>query len=74
MEAASPSSPPVAIVGAGSIGVAFALVFARAGHAVRVFDPDAEARTRAGTPSATAPRTSPPPACSTKRPMCWPPA
>jgi L-gulonate 3-dehydrogenase len=32
---------PVAIVGAGSIGVAFALVFARAGMTVRVQDPDA---------------------------------
>lgn len=31
----------VAIVGAGSIGVAFALVFARAGWQVRVQDPDA---------------------------------
>jgi L-gulonate 3-dehydrogenase len=30
----------VAIVGAGSIGVAFAIVFARAGWPVRVFDPD----------------------------------
>ena len=31
---------PVAIVGAGSIGVAWALVFARAGHAVALHDPD----------------------------------
>ena len=31
---------PVAIIGAGSIGVAFALVFARAGLPVRVQDPD----------------------------------
>lgn len=30
----------VAIVGAGSIGVAWALVFARAGHAVALHDPD----------------------------------
>ena len=29
------------IVGAGSIGVAFAIVFARAGWRVRLFDPDA---------------------------------
>ncbi|GGK50763.1 3-hydroxyacyl-CoA dehydrogenase [Salinarimonas ramus] len=29
-----------AVIGAGSIGVAFALVFARAGHEVRVVDPD----------------------------------
>ena len=30
----------VAVVGAGSIGVAWALVFARAGHAVSLYDPD----------------------------------
>lgn len=47
MDAALPSSLPVAIVGAGSIGVAFALVFTRAGHAVRLVDPDAGARERA---------------------------
>ncbi|SDV46350.1 3-hydroxyacyl-CoA dehydrogenase [Chitinasiproducens palmae] len=34
----------IAIVGGGSIGVAFAVVFARAGHAVGLFDPDAERR------------------------------
>ena len=39
--------PAIAIVGAGSIGVAFAIVFARTGHAVRMFDPDAAARERA---------------------------
>jgi 3-hydroxyacyl-CoA dehydrogenase len=33
--------PPVAIVGAGSIGVGWAIVFARAGHPVRIHDPDA---------------------------------
>ncbi|MDO8185273.1 3-hydroxyacyl-CoA dehydrogenase [Conexibacter sp. JD483] len=33
-------SAPVAIVGAGSIGVAWALVFARAGHPVALHDPD----------------------------------
>ena len=37
----------VAIVGAGSIGVAFAIVFARAGFAVRVQDPDAARRAAA---------------------------
>lgn len=31
---------PIAIVGAGSIGVAWALVFARAGHPVALSDPD----------------------------------
>lgn len=31
----------VAVVGAGSIGVAWAIVFARGGHAVRLQDPDA---------------------------------
>lgn len=40
-------APTVAIVGAGSIGVAFAIVFARAGLAVRVQDPDAERRAAA---------------------------
>ena len=33
-------SDPVALIGAGSIGVAFAVVFARAGFEVRVQDPD----------------------------------
>ncbi len=31
---------PIAVIGAGSIGTAFAIVFARAGHAVRLFDAD----------------------------------
>ena len=35
---------PVAIIGGGSIGVGFAIVFARAGFAVRVQDPDAGRR------------------------------
>ncbi|MFP3795724.1 3-hydroxyacyl-CoA dehydrogenase [Paraburkholderia sp. SIMBA_027] len=35
------------IVGAGSIGVAFAVVFARAGWRVRLFDPDAQRRAAA---------------------------
>ncbi len=43
------SQPAIAIVGAGSIGVAFAIVFARTGHPVRLFDPDAAARERAVT-------------------------
>lgn len=34
------SARSFAVIGAGSIGVAFALVFARAGHPVRVVDPD----------------------------------
>lgn len=40
------SSQPerIAVIGGGSIGVAFALVFARAGHPVRVFDPAPERR------------------------------
>ncbi len=38
---------PVAVAGAGSIGVAFAIVFARAGHAVRVWDPFPDAMERA---------------------------
>jgi L-gulonate 3-dehydrogenase len=39
--------PPVAMVGAGSIGLGWAIVFARAGHAVRLFDVSAEALARA---------------------------
>jgi L-gulonate 3-dehydrogenase len=34
------AAPPIAIVGAGSIGVAWAIVFARAGHPVALHDPD----------------------------------
>ncbi|MBX5440191.1 MAG: 3-hydroxyacyl-CoA dehydrogenase [Solirubrobacteraceae bacterium] len=37
-------SAPVAIVGAGSIGVSWAIVFARAGRSVRMQDPDAARR------------------------------
>jgi len=47
MDTISPALPPIGIVGAGSIDVAFALVFTRAGHVVRMFDPDAEGRERA---------------------------
>ncbi|MEX5236161.1 3-hydroxyacyl-CoA dehydrogenase [Kocuria arenosa] len=36
----APQESPPAVVGAGSIGVAFALVFARAGFAVHLQDPD----------------------------------
>ena len=35
-----------AVIGAGSIGVAFAIVFARAKWIVRMYDPDAERRER----------------------------
>jgi 3-hydroxyacyl-CoA dehydrogenase len=38
------SRAPVGIVGAGSIGIAWAIVFARAGCEVRVFDPAPERR------------------------------
>ncbi len=34
----------VAVIGAGSIGVAFTLVFARAGHHVKLYDPDPNSR------------------------------
>ncbi|MGA6097532.1 3-hydroxyacyl-CoA dehydrogenase [Stutzerimonas marianensis] len=40
----SESKRPIAIVGAGSIGIAFSLVFARAGVPVRLYDPDAGMR------------------------------
>jgi 3-hydroxyacyl-CoA dehydrogenase len=43
----SVARPPIAIVGAGSIGVAFAIVFTRAGHPVRLYDPDAQMRAHA---------------------------
>jgi L-gulonate 3-dehydrogenase len=39
-------SPVVAIVGAGLVGSGWALVFARAGCEVRVYDPDAPTRSR----------------------------
>jgi len=44
--AAFPGSarPPVAVIGAGSIGIAFAIVFARAGFPVRLQDPAADRR------------------------------
>jgi L-gulonate 3-dehydrogenase len=35
---------PIAVIGGGSIGVAFAIVFARGGRAVRLFEPDAARR------------------------------
>lgn len=46
MTSASPSAPTstAAVIGGGSIGVAFALVLARAGWQVRVQDPSAERR------------------------------
>ena len=37
--AVAASATNIAVVGGGSIGVAFALVFARAGHPVSVFEP-----------------------------------
>ncbi|RMB12082.1 3-hydroxyacyl-CoA dehydrogenase [Eilatimonas milleporae] len=40
----SVSRRPVGVVGAGSIGRAFALLFAARGHSVRVFEPDEEQR------------------------------
>lgn len=48
--AATPASrpmEPIAVTGAGSIGAAFAIVFARAGHEVRVWDPFSAALERA---------------------------
>ena len=40
----SESVPTIAVIGAGSIGTAFAIAFARAGLTVRVQDPDEERR------------------------------
>ena len=42
------ASRPIAVVGSGSIGTAWAVVFARAGHDVVVFDTDAERLVAAG--------------------------
>lgn len=42
---ASPGREPVAVIGAGSIGVAWAIVFARAGHRVALYDVDGARRT-----------------------------
>ena len=39
-----PAPGPVAVIGGGSIGVAFAVVFARAGHPTAITDPDPERR------------------------------
>lgn len=39
-----PTLPPVAIIGAGSIGAAFALLLASAGRSVKIYDPSAEQR------------------------------
>jgi len=41
------AKPAVALVGAGSIGIGWAIVFARAGHRVRMFDVSAAALDRA---------------------------
>ncbi|PDQ19714.1 3-hydroxyacyl-CoA dehydrogenase [Mesorhizobium sanjuanii] len=40
----APQRTSVAVIGGGSIGVAFAIVFARAGHVVRLNEPDATRR------------------------------
>lgn len=48
---ADATKPVIALVGAGSIGIGWAIVFARAGHAVRLFDVSADALARA--PDAT---------------------
>jgi L-gulonate 3-dehydrogenase len=47
MPAETPGGSTVAIIGAGSIGVAFAIVFARAGFSVRLQDPDSARRSAA---------------------------
>lgn len=44
---ADATKPGIALVGAGSIGIGWAIVFARAGHAVRLFDVSSEALARA---------------------------
>lgn len=33
------TNPHIAVLGGGSIGVAFAVVFARSGHSVRIYEP-----------------------------------
>jgi L-gulonate 3-dehydrogenase len=44
MPARTPDRSTIAIIGAGSIGVAFAIVFARAGFSIRLQDPDSARR------------------------------
>jgi 3-hydroxyacyl-CoA dehydrogenase len=48
-----PPEPIVAVIGAGSIGTAFALVFAAAGCQVRLYDPDSDRR-KAAPPTVAA--------------------
>jgi 3-hydroxyacyl-CoA dehydrogenase len=43
-QAVAKPTRPVGVIGGGSIGIAFAIVFARAGLAVRLFEADAERR------------------------------
>ena len=43
-DAGVPPEHPIAVVGAGSIGISWAIVFARAGRQVRLFEPDEDRR------------------------------
>jgi L-gulonate 3-dehydrogenase len=40
----NPADAPIAVIGGGSIGTSWAIVFARVGHPVRVYDPDPQRR------------------------------
>ncbi len=58
----------VAIVGAGTIGIGWAVALGRGGLGVRLHDPDAAQLERALAESRRASATSPSSSCSTSRP------
>ena len=45
----NPADTPIAVIGGGSIGTSWAIVFARVGHPVAIYDPDPERRQQATT-------------------------
>lgn len=45
----NPADASIAVIGGGSIGTSWAIVFARVGHPVRVYDPDPQRRDAAST-------------------------
>jgi L-gulonate 3-dehydrogenase len=45
----NPADAPIAVIGGGSIGTSWAIVFARVGHPVRVYEPDPRRRDAAST-------------------------
>jgi 3-hydroxyacyl-CoA dehydrogenase len=49
VESGDPRHEPIAVIGAGSIGTSWAIVFARVGHPVALYDPDPQRRAAAQT-------------------------